>query len=648
MPQSLGSFSVWPGVLRLGTISASYWAAFLLRFDFLIPADVSHPFRRGLAIAVATKMIVFYAMRLDRERWWRYFGFSDVIRLIEVNSAASAAFTVFTLIAVGPAFPRSIYCLDFLLCFLASVGARSGLRLWRESHTMRRSKQGKPLLIYGAGVAGITLAREIRANPDLGYRVVGFLDDDPRKSRAVLIGLPVLGTGQDAASIVATTRERGPRIEEIVITIPSATGRQIRAALARVRDAGVPCRVVPGLGELISGKLSVGKLREVSVSDLLCREPVQVDLESVRRSVAGCAVLVTGAAGSIGSELCNQLADFEPRCLIALEQAESELFRLEADLRPKYPSLNVQFELGDIREPARLDEILDKYAVNSIFHAAAYKHVPMLERHIREAAKNNVLGTWYLVEAACRKGVSTFVMISSDKAVNPTSVMGVSKRIAELIVTAKRNGAQGAIPRFVCLRFGNVLVSNGSVVPTFQKQIAAGGPVTVTHPEMRRYFMTVQEAVQLVLHASAMGMQSEILVLDMGSPVRILDLARKMITLAGFVPDEDIEIRFTGLRPGEKLFEELKIDSESVLPSANEKIKIFRGEQLTIEEIGAWITKLRSLLERGEPSMLLEHFRRLVPEYCGTLIPAQEPLSASSPGRHAATVAYTATQAAAS
>jgi FlaA1/EpsC-like NDP-sugar epimerase len=305
-------------------------------------------------------------------------------------------------------------------------------------------------------------------------------------------------------------------------------------------------------------------------------------------------------------------------------------------------------ELGDIREPARLDEILDKYAVNSIFHAAAYKHVPMLERHICEATKNNVLGTWNLVEAACRNGVSTFVMISTDKAVNPTSVMGVSKRIAELIVTAKRDIAQGAIPRFVCLRFGNVLVSNGSVVPTFQKQIAAGGPVTVTHPEMRRYFMTVQEAVQLVLHASAMGMQSEILVLDMGSPVRILDLARKMITLAGFVPDEDIEIRFTGLRPGEKLFEELKIDSETVLPSTNEKIKIFRGEQLTIEEIEAWIGELRSLLERGEPSMLLEHFRRLVPEYCGTLTPAQEPLSASSPRRHAVTVAYTATQAAAS
>src|SRR5262249_21692769 len=444
-------------------------------------------------------------------------------------------------------FPRSIYILDMILCFLITVGARSAARLHRESFAKWPLNGSKALVIYGAGVAGIALAREVRANPALGYRVVGFLDDDPRKKGMFLMGLEVLGSGDDAPRIVASNAKSWPSCE-IVVTMPSATGRQIRAAVDRGRAAGVTCRFVPGLGDLIRGKQTSGNGRELCVTELLDREPANLDLESVRRVITGRSILVTGAAGSIGSELCRQIAEFEPSCLVALDKAETELFHLEGFLRTTFPSLNLQPEIGDIRDAQRMAEILECHAVTSVYHAAAYKHVPMMERELYEAVRNNVLGTWNLVQASRRHGVTSFVLISSDKAVNPSSVMGLTKRIAELIVSAPQPVVQGQKPRFVCLRFGNVLVSNGSVVPTFQQQIAAGGPVTVTPPEVRRYFMTVQEAVQLVLTASTIGTGSEIFVLDMGKPVRILDLARKMITLAGFVPDEDIEIRFTGLR----------------------------------------------------------------------------------------------------
>ena len=358
------------------------------------------------------------------------------------------------------------------------------------------------------------------------------------------MGLPVLGTGKDASRVVETFRTRQPAIDEIVVTMPSATGRQIRAAFELGSATGVRCRIVPGLGELISGKLSIAKMREISVTDLLGREPVKLDLDCVRRAVAGRTVLVTGAAGSIGSELCAQLAEFQPRRLVALDQAESEVFRLEADLRAKFPALDMIPEIADIRNPRRMDEIIEQHAVDSIFHAAAYKHVPLMEQQIFEAVRNNVIGTWNLVQAAWRANVSDFLLISTDKAVNPTNIMGLTKRVAELIVSARRfTVVPGKNTRFVCVRFGNVLGSNGSVVPIFKKQIAAGGPVTVTHPEVRRYFMTINEAVQLVLQASTMGNGSEIFVLEMGEMSRIVDFARKMIRLSGFVPDEDIEIR---------------------------------------------------------------------------------------------------------
>lgn len=599
-------------------VVVSYWLAWLLRFDFHIPAAERVSFYQGLSIVAAVKLTLFLGAGLHKENWWRHQGLSDLLRLSVQNLIESAVATLLIFLVVGTEFPRSVYVLDLLLCFLLSGGARLTVRFQREIRTgWQRHEGAKGLLIYGAGVAGLALARETRDNPKLGYRVVGFLDDDSRKQGTTLMGLPVFGGGEQTATIIETSLNGKHKIEEIAVAMPSATGRQIRAAVARGSASGIPCRIVPGLGELISGKLPVGKMREISVTDLLGREPVDMDLELVRRTVTGRSVLVTGAAGSIGTELCFQIAQFEPRCLIALDQAESELFRLEADLRAKHPSLALTAEVGDIRDARQMEQIIEVYSVNSIYHAAAYKHVPLMERQVCEAVRNNVLGTWNLVQAAWRAGVSNFLLISTDKAVNPSSVMGLTKRVAELLVTAQRTplaiGAKQT--RCVCVRFGNVLVSNGSVVPIFQKQIATGGPVTVTHPEMRRYFMTVQEAVQLVLQSSAMGKGSEIFVLDMGTPVKIVDLARNMITLAGFEPDDDIEIRFTGARPGEKIVEELRIQDENMLVTSHSKIRTFQGRRLTLQELSPWISELQHLLWHRDADGALEHMKILVPEY---------------------------------
>jgi FlaA1/EpsC-like NDP-sugar epimerase len=599
-------------------VGISYWLAWLLRFDFHIPTAERVSFYQGLAIVASVKLTLFLAAGLYKEDWWRHQGLSDLLRVGGQNLIESAVATVLIFLIVGAEFPRSVYVLDLLLCFLFSGGARLTVRFQREIRTgWQRHAGAKGLLIYGAGVAGLALAREIRDNPRLGYRVIGFLDDDPRKKGTTLMGLPVFGGGEETAATVKSSLNGKHKIEEIAVAMPSATGRQIRDAVAKGSATSIPCRIVPGLGELISGKLSVGKMREISVTDLLGREPVELDLELVRRTVSGRSVLVTGAAGSIGTELCFQIAQFEPRLLVALDQAESELFRLEADLRAKYPALPLIAEVGDIRDARQMEHIIDSHSVHSIYHAAAYKHVPLMERQICEAVRNNVLGTWNLVQASWRAGVSNFLLISTDKAVNPTSIMGLTKRVAELLVTAQRTPlAVGASQtRCVCVRFGNVLVSNGSVVPTFQKQIASGGPVTVTHPEMRRYFMTVQEAVQLVLQASAMGKGSDLFVLDMGTPVKILDLARNMITLAGFEPDDDIEIRFSGARPGEKIVEELRIHDENMSLTSHPKIRSFHGRQLTLQELSPWIAELQHLLWHRDGAGALEHMKVLVPEY---------------------------------
>jgi FlaA1/EpsC-like NDP-sugar epimerase len=586
-------------------------ASFLLRFDFSIPPGELPHLYRALWPALALKSLAFWVARLDRG-WWRFAGIADLHRVLVANAAGSLAFTAVAAMWIGPGFPRSVYLIDLLLCFLATAGARFAVRLYYEVVAEDVSRSGsRGVLIYGAGAAGMTLVREIRSNPALGYRVLGFLDDDPNKQDATLLGVPVLGAGRDAARMVDQYAKRHPSVEEIIIAMPSATGRQMQEALANCRAAGVACKTIPGMAELLNRKELAAQIRNLAVTDLLGREPIQLDEGLIRHNIAGRSVLVTGAAGSIGSELCRQVARFEPRRLVALDQAESDLFRIDLELRERFPRLAVWAEVGDIRDRRSMEDVLRRHLVDSVFHAAAYKHVPLMEAHLYEAVRNNVLGTWNLAQAAHQNRVSDFLMISSDKAVNPTSVMGATKRVAELLVSAMP--ADGT--KFVSVRFGNVLASNGSVVPLFQAQLAAGGPVTVTHPEARRYFMTTREAVQLVLQASTMGRGSEVFVLDMGEPLKIVDLARNMIRLSGRQPDEDIEIRFIGLRPGEKIFEELITEGESILPTYHPKIKIFQGPPVNLTAIEPWLAELEELLERRAEPELVEHLKRLVPEY---------------------------------
>ncbi len=605
------------GLWHLTMIALSILLAYLLRFDFSIPRDEIVLFYRGLWLALSVKMLVFYLTGLHRRWWWRFVDMIDLYRVLVANVFASLGFVAAALVVIGPAFPRSIYCLDFLLCFLLTAGARFAARVYHEGVIGGRSNNGdKGIMIYGAGVAGTILVREIRANKRLGYKVIGFLDDDPHKRGATLMGVPVLGTGRDAARIVERHQRTDSRVEELVIAMPSAAAHQaqIQEVLANCRAAGVPCKTVPTLGELLGGKVRIAQIRDLSL-DLLGREPVQLDEGRIRSDITGRTVLVTGAAGSIGSEICLQVATFEPRRLIAFDQAESALFTIDLELRRKFPSLDVVAEIGDICDASRIEDVIRRHSVDSVFHAAAYKHVPVMEFHVLEAVKNNILGTWNVVQGAFRNRVSNFLMISSDKAVNPASVMGVTKRVAELIVSGMpENGARGRT-KFVSVRFGNVLGSSGSVVPIFQAQIAAGGPITVTHPEARRYFMTVREAVQLVLQASTMGKGSEIFVLDMGEPIRIVDLARNMIRLSGLLPDKDIGIRFVGLRPGEKICEELITEGENILPTYHNKIKIFQGPRVSPDLIEAWIRELKTLLAQGDEWAVVAHLKKLVPEY---------------------------------
>ena len=601
---------------QTAVIAFSLVGAYALRFDLAIPDADSRNLFIGLAIAVGAKTAVFSLLGIERG-WWRFAGIADLARITAANVVGSFLFAVVTWTVLGPRFPRSVYLIDFLLCFVISSGARFSIRLYHEMVLREVSSRNvaKGVLIYGAGAAGLHLVREIRSNPNLKYRIVGFLDDDPRKKHSTLFGVPVLGRGRDAARIIERHRNHGTSVDEIVIAMPSASGRQVSEALANCRATGVPCKTIPSLGELLAGRVRLSQIREVSVEDLLGREPVQLEHERIRETIAGLCVMVTGAAGSIGSELCRQLVQFKPKCLVAFDQGESELFRLELELAESPDSVRICPVIGDIQDYERVEEVIREFGVNSVYHAAAYKHVPMMENNLIEAVKNNVIGLYNVVCAATRNGVGSFVMISSDKAVNPTNIMGLTKRVAELVVSARPTASQACATRFVSVRFGNVLGSNGSVVPIFKAQIANGGPVTITHPEMRRYFMTIPEAVQLVLQASTMGKGSEVFVLDMGEPVRILDLARNMIRLSGHEPDVDIPIRFVGLRPGEKLFEELSAASDQIRPTCHEKIMIFCGPSLQQDTIQRWIAELQMLLAQRNDLEVLAHMMRIVPEY---------------------------------
>jgi FlaA1/EpsC-like NDP-sugar epimerase len=593
-------------VVQMVVIALSAVFAFLLRFDFSPPSAYFRHFEYALLTWLLVKIVIFRLAKLDRGLW-EYVSIVDVIRVSVANLVASALSAVVILWLEPAGFPRSIYFLDLMICFLGTAGlrlaVRIGVQVLANSHDCTPQKR---TLIYGAGDAGAILLREIRNNPKLGYKIFGFIDDMKTKEGMRVAGVTVLSGGEKLASIVANRN-----IEVILIALPSATGAQMTRILRLCHAAGVECRTVPSLTDIIKGTGLAGQIREVAVEDLLGRTPIHLEESKISRVLAGKVVLVTGAAGSIGSELCRQIARFHPAGIIGFEIAESPLFEIDREMRQRFPELPFYPEIGSVQNLQRVDEVMCRYHPSVVYHASAYKHVPLMEEHVFEAIENNVFGTYNVASSAARHGVDDFVLISSDKAVRPTSVMGVTKRIAELILKSLQNGGT----QFIAVRFGNVLGSNGSVILTFRQQIASGGPITVTHPEMRRFFMTIPEACQLVLQASAIAKGGQICVLDMGRPVKIIDLAKNLILLSGLTPERDIKIEFTGIRPGEKLFEELSSIVEETVPTEHEKVRIFVGNGIPEEDAKIWIDLLQQIRNSRDLGRLVVALKQIVPDY---------------------------------
>lgn len=594
---------IW--AVQICIFAASVIASFLLRFDLNLPPKETAHLIYGMSIWVVVKIIVFRIARLDRG-WWRFLSLNDLPRLAVGNLLGSVIGTRIILWLGPRGFPRSVFILDLLICSLLTVGVRLAARIFSEAPKFRASADKKRTLVYGAGAAGVSLLAEIRHNAGLPYHVIGFIDDDLKMLGLVIHGAKVLGNGEKLAAVVAKHK-----VDMVLIAIPSASGQQMTQILRRCQESGVSYKTVPGLGEIIEGNGLAKQVRDVAVEDLLGRSPAQLDEQEIAAKLAEKVIVVTGAGGSIGSELCRQIARFRPEAIVGYEIAENALFHLDQEIRSQFPKVRFYPEIGNIQNPQRLAEVMVRHHPSILFHAAAYKHVPMMEAHMFAALENNVFGTYTTAQAAREHGIEDFVMISTDKAVRPTSIMGVTKRLAELAVNSLQNGGT----RFVSVRFGNVLGSNGSVIPIFKKQIAAGGPVTVTHPEMQRYFMTIPEASQLVLQASTMGQGGEIFVLDMGEPVKIVDLARNLILLSGLRPDEDIRIEFTGIRPGEKLYEELRTFDESSIPTRHEKIKMLTGSSLAYNEMKQPIEILQQICAARDVAQLILRLKGMVPEY---------------------------------
>jgi len=560
---------------------------------------------------IIIKLVVFGLFKQYRG-WWRYVGISDLIGILRASLVSTLIIvSLWAALIFAPTPVRqklqnvtlvgqSVFMADLFTTFLLLAGLRMLIRLYHEEFRTVERGRLKRLLIVGAGDAGEAFLREIHRKPVAEHEAIGFIDDHPHKQGTNIHGIPVLGTVEQLPKIC-----KDRNIEEVAIAMPSADPKELRRVIQVCAGIKIRFRTVPSITD-------VSQVRDVDINDLLRREVVELDLDLIEAFVKDKIILVTGAGGSIGSEMCRQVCNFNPKLLLLIEQAENPLFDIERELHKFFPQVAIKAIIGNITDKIRIDEIFERYKPQVVIHAAAHKHVPLMELNPGEAIKNNVLGTQTVADAADRYGSTNFVMISTDKAVNPTSIMGSSKRIAEMHI---QDLSRTSKTHFVTVRFGNVLGSTGSVIPIFKKQIAEGGPITVTHPEMKRYFMTIPEASQLVLQAATMGKGGEIFVLDMGEPVKIVDLARELITLSGF--GEDIKIEFTSPRPGEKLFEELSIKGEDMQLTRHPKIAIWKNILKDRDKLHAGIKELVNASKTQNHSEIVKKIKELVPGYTG-------------------------------
>lgn len=586
----------------------AWFSAYWIRLNLELPSPYLESAIQTAAWVIPLQALIFWRFGLY-QGIWRYASMPDLKRILKaVGVAALAIPMVLVLLASHASVPRSVFLLHPILLLMMMGGSRLAYRAWKEHRLYGLlNLQGEPVLVLGAGDAAISLVKELERSSE--WRVVGLLDDDARKQGRLLHGMRVLGK----IDALAQTAER-LGVQHAILAMPSAPHQVRRRVVELCAGANVALLTVPAFEDLMSGRVTVSQIRKVEVEDLLGREPVVLDNEGLHELINGRTVLVTGAGGSIGSELCRQIVRFGPAHLVLFESSEFAMYGIEQELRASFAGISLICAIGDVKDARRVDQMLAAHQPTVIFHAAAYKHVPLMENeNAWEAVRNNVLGTYVLGQQAIRHGVKKFVLISTDKAVNPTNVMGASKRCAEMVCQALQ-GTEGT--RFVMVRFGNVLGSTGSVIPRFQQQIAQGGPVTVTHPDIIRYFMSIPEAAQLVLQAGVMGKGGELFVLDMGEPVKIYDLARDMIRLSGFSEDE-IKIVFTGLRPGEKLFEELLADDEHTLPTPHPKLRIARArsaEAVWLAEASVWFSH-EGVRSEDE---VKQQLRQWLPEYAPT------------------------------
>jgi FlaA1/EpsC-like NDP-sugar epimerase len=620
-------------VIDIFLLCLSFYLAHLIRFDFQIPDHLLENLLGLMIWVVAIKLICFYRFNLYRGMW-RYTGLNDlfnVVKAMTVGGLVAISFVLYLNRFEGVS--RSVFIIDWCLGIIFIASLRICTRLAFEQFTQEVSFQDligavarifkkkirntKGVLIIGAGDCGEKICREIREDASLKYHVEGFLDDDPAKIGRQIHGVPVLDRIEGVERTAIATKA-----DEIIIAIPSLGTGRIRQIVEYCKKAEISFKTVPSMGELINGKVTINSVREVEYRDLLGRKPVQLDRDRIGQYLTGTCVMVTGAGGSIGQGLCRQVCRYSPQTLVLLERAESPLFEIDLELKREFAHIEIIPMLADIQDMGELEKIFERWRPAIVFHAAAYKHVPMLEAHPWKAIDNNIVGTENMVRVAQQFNCDKFVFVSTDKAVNPANVMGTSKRIAELIVqnypsqtSLSQSSSQSSKTSFITVRFGNVIGSVGSVIPLFKKQIKEGGPVTVTHPDMVRYFMLIPEACQLILQAGAMGKGGEIFVLEMGKPVRIDDMARDLIRFSGFEPDQDIHIEYTGLRPGEKLYEELITADENVVPTDHQKIMVLNGNKIDMTAVYGFIEELKAISIYRDRDQIVGLLKQVVPEY---------------------------------